>query len=91
MFSQTPFEQIPLVREHSSISENKSIFKLIEHMKFESILCTFARASVGSQFVTGWTFAAEATGSVDTFATATQSGSALALVNILRKVTSFIL
>jgi hypothetical protein len=45
-------------------------------------LLTFARASIGSQFVTGWALATEATGSVDTFTAAAQSGGALALVDI---------
>ena len=43
---------------------------------------TFARASIGSQFVTGWAFAPETTCSVDAFTTAAQSRCALTLVNI---------
>ena len=82
MFSQTPLEQMPLVLEHSSISKDINQFDLYVNPNETLVNFTFARASIGSQFGTGWAFAPETTWSVDAFTTAAQSRCALTLVNI---------
>lgn len=84
MFSQTPFEQIPLVLEHSSMSVTRVSISTIRNWthKLAGLARTFTALLVRGQLVAGGTFAFITTRRVFARTTAAQSGGSLALVDI---------